>query len=565
MEEQSRIKKFMKNTGFGLISMAVNLIVQFVARTFFVRILGAEYNGINGLFLNILQVLNIAELGFAYSVAFALYKPLQEQNIEKISAIMNFLRRVYAIVTCVVLGAGVLCIPFLQYLIKEDISTLPFNIHELRIFFAIYLVNTALSYVLSYKRTIITADQKSYLVSNVDYFGNAVLYAVQILVLLVWKNYYVYLILMTAKTFISNVILDSIANKKYPYLNENKKIMPDKAERSSIMKNVGAMFFHKIGTIIVYSTTTIIISALVGLIDASKYVNYILIVNAVGTFINIIFNALTSSVGNLCTTADEAYQYRVFRRVSYISNFLAVFCFVCYVGLFTPFITIWVGGEMTFDTWTTVAIAASAFVTVIRLSVTTFKNAKGLFVKDWYKPLIEAGLGVALAVVLSFPLGTLGVVLGYMLPNLLIGFPIETIVLFRYGFKQGGGKIAMQFLRVAGCILLAVLAGGLASYVCSLLGGGILWFVVKLVICIAIGGLSFVLFTFRVESFGYYVGLVIKLFKKIFSRNKNAENTEEKSEVPEITAENTEQADKEQSEAISEQTVENAEKSEAED
>ncbi|MBO5223737.1 MAG: hypothetical protein J6C23_04420 [Clostridia bacterium] len=540
MAEQSRIKKLMKNTGFGLISMAINLIVQFIARTFFVRILGAEYNGINGLFLNILQVLNIAELGFAYSVAYALYKPLQEGDERKISEIMNFLRRVYGVITCVVLIAGTLCIPFLQYLIKEDISTLPFNIHELRIFFAIYLVNTALSYVLSYKRTIITADQKSYLVSNVDYFGNAILYAVQILVLLLWKNYYVYLILMTVKTFLSNVIINFMANKKYPYLKANRTLVLEKAERNSIMKNVGAMFFHKIGTIIVYSTTTIIISAFVGLVDASKYVNYILIVNAVGTFINIIFNALTASVGNLCTTADEEYQYRVFRRVSYVSNFLAVFCFVCYVGLFTPFITIWVGGEMTFDFWTTVAIAASAFVTVIRLTVTTFKNAKGLFVKDWYKPLIEAGLGIALAVVLSFPLGTLGVVLGYMLPNLLIGFPIEVIVLFKSGFKQSNGKIVMQFVRTAGCILLAVLAGGLASYVCSLLGSGILWFVVKLVICIAIGGLSFVLFTFRIEAFKYYVSLVIRLVKKLFGKSETPQNVTQSAEQNTQTANNNE-------------------------
>ncbi len=527
MAEQSRIKKLMKNTGFGLTSMAINLIVQFVARTFFVRILGAEYNGINGLFLNILQVLNIAELGFAYSVAYALYKPLEEGDEQKISAIMNFLRRVYGIITCIVLTAGTLCIPFLQYLIKEDISTLPFNIHEIRIFFAIYLVNTALSYVLSYKRTIITADQKSYLVSAVDYIGNAILYAVQIVVLLMWKNYYVYLILMTIKTFLSNVILNSIANKKYPYLGKNRKLALDKSERGSIMKNVGAMFFHKIGTIIVYSTTTIIISALVGLVDASKYVNYILIVNAVGTFINIVFNALTASVGNLCTTADETYQYRVFRRVSYVSNFLAVFCFTCYVGLFTPFITIWVGGEMTFDFWTTVAIASSAFVTVIRLTVTTFKNAKGLFVKDWYKPLLEAGLGVALAVVLSFPLGTFGVVLGYMLPNLLVGFPIETIVLFKYGFKQTNGKIAMQFLRISGCILLAIISGALAYYVCSLFGSGLLWFIVKLVICIAIGGLSFVVCTFRVEALRYYLSLVQRFIKKIFGREK----VEEKEEV----------------------------------
>ena len=136
METQSRVGKSIKNTGFGLVGMAISLIVQFVSRTFFIRLLGTEYNGINGLFSNILQVLNLAELGFAYSVAYALYAPLQSENKEKISAIMNFLRRVYNVITLIVLVAGVACIPFLQYLIKEDISTLPFTINEIRGFFA---------------------------------------------------------------------------------------------------------------------------------------------------------------------------------------------------------------------------------------------------------------------------------------------------------------------------------------------------------------------------------------------------------------------------------------------
>ena len=403
METQSRVAKSITNTGFGLIGMAINLIVQFISRTFFIRLLGAEYNGINGLFSNILQVLNLAELGFAYSVAYALYAPLQSENQEKISAIMNFLRRVYNVITLVVLILGLACLPFLQYLIKEDISTLPFSIAEIRGFFAVYLLNTALSYVFSYKRTIITADQKSYLVSNVDNFGNVILYIIQIVVLFVWRNYYVYLALMSTKTLLGNLLITIIANRKYPYLDKNRKLQLSKGERNAILKNVGAMFFHKIGGVIVYSTTTIIISAFVGIIDASKYVNYVLIVNAVRTMVDLIFSALTASVGNLCATAEKEYQYRVFRRISYFSSFCSVFAFVCLLGLLNPFITIWVGAEMTFDLPVVIVISFSAMLAIYRLALNTFKTAMGLFKEDWFKPLLEAVTGIILAIVLSFP------------------------------------------------------------------------------------------------------------------------------------------------------------------
>ena len=530
METQSRVGKSIKNTGFGLIGLAISLIVQFVSRTFFIRLLGAEYNGINGLFSNILQVLNLAELGFAYSVAYALYAPLQSENQEKISAIMNFLRRVYNVITLVVLVLGIACLPFLQYLIKEDLSTLPFTINEIRGFFAVYLLNTAFSYTFSYKRTIITADQKSYLISNVDNFGNVILYGVQILALLVWQNYYLYLALMSAKTLLGNLLITLFANKQYPYLKQNRKLTLEKEERNAILKNVGAMFFHKIGGVIVYSTTTIIISAFVGIIDASKYVNYILIVNAVRTVVDLIFSAITASVGNLCATAEKEYQYRVFRRISYISNFFTVFVFVCLVGLFNPFITIWLGVEMTFDIAVVIAIAFSVSVSIGRSAVNTFKTAMGLFVKDWYKPLLEAGLGVGLAIVLSYPLGTLGVVLGYALPALFVAIPIETVVVYKCGFNLGAKKILMQFARLLGCLVLSALVGALALYICSLMSGGIMWFVVKLIVCVGLGGLSFIVCTFWLDAFKYYLNLAKRILGKIFKRKKVTTDNNKKEE-----------------------------------
>ncbi|MBR2988907.1 MAG: hypothetical protein IKC64_04195 [Clostridia bacterium] len=530
METQSRVKKSIKNTGFGLVGLAISLIVQFISRTFFIRLLGAEYNGINGLFSNILHVLNLAELGFAYSVAYSLYAPLQSENTEKVSAIMNFLRKVYGIIMLVVLVTGSACIPFLQYLIKEDVSTLPFTLNQIRTFFAIYLINTALSYSFSYKRTLITADQKSYLVSNVDNFGNVILYTVQILSLWLWKNYYLYLTLMAVRTVIGNILLTIIADRKYPYLKRNRKLKLDKCERSAILKKVGAMFFYKIGAVIVSSTATIIISAFVGIIDVSKYANYVLIVTAVTAFVNIIFNALTASVGNLCTTANEDYQYRVFRRISYISNFFTVFAFTCYVGIFNPFVTVWVGADMTFDIWVVVAISLNASITLYRTATNTFINAKGLFTKDWFKPLLEAILGIVLAIVLSYPLGTLGVVIGYLAPAVLISIPIETVVLYKYGFNLGARKVFEQFLRLIGCLCLSALTGALAYYICSLLGTGIAWLVVKLVICVLLGGLSFVLCTFYLDAFKYYFNLAKSILGKFFKRKKINTETDDKKE-----------------------------------
>lgn len=165
-ETISRTKKSLRNTVFGMAGLFCSLVVTFATKSVFVRLLGAEYNGVNGLFSNILQVLNLAELGFATSVAYALYKPLKDGDERTTAALMNFFAKIYRIIAVVVTTVGCCCIPFLQYLIAEDLSELSFSLNELRGYFAMYLTSTVCSFLLAYKRTIITADQNNYLVSN---------------------------------------------------------------------------------------------------------------------------------------------------------------------------------------------------------------------------------------------------------------------------------------------------------------------------------------------------------------------------------------------------------------
>lgn len=498
--------------------MALSLLVQFISRTVFIKLLGDEYNGINGLFSNILYVLNVAELGVAYSIAYALYAPLQEENRDKICAIMNFLRRTYYVVALVVAAAGLACTPFLQYLIKEDLSELPFALRQIRIYFLIYLANTVFSFIWSYKRTIVTADQRAYIVSNADNVSNIILYVVQIALLLVWKNYYLYLGLMVAKTVVTNVIITALADKRYPYLRKGVKLRVDKEEKKKIVKNVAALFSHKFGGVVIYGTTTIIISAFVGVVEAGWYSNYLLIVHAVAAFINIIFNSITASVGNLCVTADKEHQRKVFERTSYATYALTVLSFVCYVILFNDFIGLWVGKDKIFHLAVVVMIAISAVQNTLRSATNTFKNAQGLFTKDWYKSLVEAGLGIVLAIAFSYPWGVFGVILGYSLASLVVALPIENIVLFKYGFEASGKPLAVQFLRLLWAIVQAAAFAVIAYFICSFLPEGLLWFVLKAVIAVLISVGGYVLLSFRSDGFLYYKNLALRLMKKTLKR-----------------------------------------------
>lgn len=508
MDNQSRVTKSLKNTIFGMGGHLFSLIVSFISRSFFIHILGAEYNGVNGLFTNILQILSLAELGFATSIAYALYKPLKENDEKTAAMLMHYFAKIYRIIAIVVAIAGACCIPFLQYLIAEDISQLSFSINELRIYFIMYLANTVCSYLLAYKRTIITADQNSYIISNVDNLCNIVLYTLQIVLLYITKNFYAYLSIMVAKTIINNLVIHIIASKRYPYLSQYKNEKLPKSERSEIFKNVQALFMHRIGTVIVLSTSSVIISAFVSLIDAGKYANYTMIVTGVNGFINIIFNSITASIGNLCLSDDKEYQYVVFKRISYVSNFFAVFTFVCYVCLFNDFITIWINEDMQFGLPIVLVVSFNAMIAYCRKTVLAFKDGMGLFRKDWFKPITEAAVGIGLAIGLSYIWGTFGVIIGYALATVFIAVPVENFVLFKYGLKQ---KILPQIIRTLIVIVFGFVLAAFTYGICYFIPDGIGWFILEFffVTCFAAG--VYILCTCRTKEFKYYFELVKNL------------------------------------------------------
>lgn len=514
----SRTKKSLRNTVFGMGGLFCSLVVSFATKSVFVRLLGAEYNGVNGLFSNILQVLNLAELGFATSIAYALYKPLKNDDERATAALMNYFARIYRIIAIVVAAAGCCCIPFLQYLIAEDISELSFSINELRGYFAMYLASTVCSYLLAYKRTIITADQNNYLVTNVDNICNIMLNVTQIVLLLIYKNYYAYLTIMIAKTIINNLILHLIASKKYPYLRTYRKERLPKSGKNAIFKNVQAAFLHRIGGVIAYNTTSIVISAFVSLIDAGKYSNYIMIITGVSNFVNILFNSVTASIGNLCVDESEDRQYSVFKKIQYVALFAAVFSYICYICLFNPFVEIWVGSDMVMSMWVVFAISLNAMVGYFRKAVTAFKDAKGMFRNDWYKPLLEAGVGIGLAIGLSYVWGTFGVVLGYTLSTIFIAIPIENVVLFKQGIHK---SVIRQILTLVVAALFAFAVGALGYYINTFIPSGIGWFILRFIFVVVFAAGAFILATCWTPEFKYYKALAGRIFKAMLAKIKN--------------------------------------------
>lgn len=202
METKSRTEYSAHNTTVAMFSRAFAIVMGYVLRIVFTHTLSASYVGINGLFMDILNILSLSEMGLETAISYALYRPIADNDIEKQKSVMRLFRRFYNTVAVVVFGLGLLVIPFMDVLVKNQQE-----VGHITFIYILYLVNTSLSYMLVYKKTMMDAHQLMYIGTVYKTTSWAVQDVVQIIFLVTTHNFYIYLFVNIATTLISNILI----------------------------------------------------------------------------------------------------------------------------------------------------------------------------------------------------------------------------------------------------------------------------------------------------------------------------------------------------------------------
>ena len=447
-----RSKSSAKNLVVALIGQAFGLIISFIARIIFVKFLSDEYLGLNGLFTNLLTMLSLVELGVGSALVYSLYKPLADGDNEKVKSLMDLYRKAYNIIGGVVLIIGILFIPFYRYLISEVPS-----ISHLDFIYILFVLNTAISYFYSYKRSLIICNQKRYIATIYRYVFYFLLNVFQIIVLFLTHNYILYLITQVVFTWLENICISIKADRMYPYLKDKNIKKLDKKELNTISKNVRAMLFHKIGGVVVNSTDNILISKLVGLIAVGMYSNYYLITSALDTITAQFFNAITASVGNLGACTNSKKVKETFNTTFFLNYLIYGVITVCLLILFNPFIEVWLGKKYLFDFGVVLVITICFYLKGIRKTCLTFKDALGLFWQDRYKPIIESIINLVASIILGIKYGVLGIFMGTIISTVTTSLWIEPYVLYKYYFKENIIDYLYRFIKYTLVVVLTYL------------------------------------------------------------------------------------------------------------
>lgn len=502
-----------KNIKYILVGQAASVLISFFTRIVFVRILSSEYLGLNGLFTNILSILSFAELGIGSAITYSLYKPLAEKNQKMILALMRVFKQTYTVIGIIIAILGVGFTPFLELLIK-DIPNIPY----IQSIYLMFVINSVISYFFSYKRSLLIADQRKYIDTIYHYSFYFGLNIAQILILLITHNYMLFLFLQVINTLLLNIFLVDKVNKIYPFIKTKARERLDAQDKKTLMQNIKAMVFHKIGDIAVLGTDNLLISKYVGVIAVGLYSNYLLLISALNSVYGLIFQAITASVGNLVVTDTKEKVEYVFRSIELIGFWIYAFSSICFFNLFNPFIRIWLGEEYLFPMPLVLLIVINFYLTGMRKSVITFRDAMGLYWYDRYKPLFESGINLIVSVILVQQIGVIGVFIGTATSTLSTCFWVEPYVLYKRGFNRA---VLPYFERYALKTSVMIIAGLITWRLCGLFNGvGMTVLILKIFICIVIPNTSFIVVFWKSEEFQYLVRTLKPIIWQKFKRSE---------------------------------------------
>lgn len=448
MREKNSILNIISN----LFVIILQIVLAFVVRFIFVKVLNEQYLGVQGLFTNIISMLSLAELGIGTAISFILYKPLAEKDYNKVSVIVTFLRKVYIAIGIVVLISGIIITPFLKYLVTG------YTMGNLNIIFIMYFITLAVEYFLTYPETLLSADQKHYKISFILIGYTLITNVLQIIVLLVTKNFLIYILADVVMKIIKAVAINLYIKRYYPEVNFYNKEKLEKKEKNVFIKNVKSLFLYKIGDYLINGTDNIIISKIIDISTVGIYSNYL---STITIFRNIMFNIIngvTASFGNLIIKEKEDVQENVFNIMNFITYMFCGFVFCCLIFLFNDFTKLLYGNNYVLGMMEVIIICLNFYIATMLLPLESVKSAAGLYYEDRYISLIQAAINVFISIILGLKIGLIGVLLGTFISYILTTVWERPIIIYKEIFKSNSivyfKKYILQIFIIVFNILL---------------------------------------------------------------------------------------------------------------
>ncbi len=443
--------KTLKNSVISVIAQILTLLLQFINRRVFVMFLDIEYLGYQSVFGNIFSLLSVAELGIGGIISFHLYRELVTDNKEEIGKLMTLYKWVYRIIAIVIAVLGLAACVFVPYIVKDATQSLSY----LYVVYFLQLASNVAGYFLSYRRTILQADQKEYKCVEIDLYVHIVLQVVQLGLLAIFKNYIVYLVVQLSMATVSNILIYQLTNREYPYLKKKYTVTREDIEKRNILPDVRNFLIHKIAYAVYGGTDNIVISAFCGVRDVALYGNYVVLKNGV---LNVLFyrllNPVQAAIGNIVYSDRRKKElWRQFEMFDVFSFFFASANGTGFLVFFQPTIQVWLGGAQYLLPFSFVAVLSlNIYLGAVWEIVYKYRSVFGDYRQDRNCMILSAVMNIVVSVALAKPLGVTGVEIGTLVAYLPIAYGRIRFVVGNYF-----GQSVTKYLLKHACLFLLVM------------------------------------------------------------------------------------------------------------
>lgn len=506
---KSRIQSSKKNIVYGAAGKIARITAKFLIRTVIIQSLGAAYLGLDGLFLNVVSVLSIAEMGISSAICFSLYKPIVQNNSYEMQQYLQLYKKIYTILGWFMLLIGLAITPFLQFIVNFP-DGLSINY---QLIYVLFLLSTVSTYWFgAYKSVIFTADQSNYVVTNVQNAVYCVAAIVQVVALLCTNNYYLYLIISIACNVVTNLVLSMFAEYAYPQVFSLKPNPLSDENRHELFKNVYGLALTKIATVIYTSSDNIVISVFVGTVVVGYYSNYLEVVSGVTGVISILFSGILSSIGNVNASGDRDKMYDVFKKMLFANMWIYGVCFTCLMQLFQDFIALWAGKDYLFGNSIVYLIGLMFLLPGLGNTCTIYKDACGLFWQTRYRACATALMNIVVSIILAARIGIAGVFIGTIVSFLTTTLLYDSRILYNEKFEKNVKHYYFWFCKSVVYIVLINLFIGVALR--WLVATSWSMMLLKSVICFAaVNGIYLLLFR-KLPECRYFMEFIKNEWKK---------------------------------------------------
>lgn len=436
------MKYALRNSFFSVLAQIILIVVGFCSQRVVNYRMGEELVGMNSVISNIIALLSVSEMGISTAIVFHLYKAMAEQNERQIAELMNLFRWAYYLFAGVIGLFGLAVLPFLPFLIKVH----KYSLGYVRVLFCLWMLRTVLSYLLSYKRSVLIADQKEYIASIATLLANAMNYLLIILIVSRWGNYLVAMACGIAVDACTNLWLIGFVNRKYPFVKALSNLRPPTEMVRTVVKDLKNIFVSKVSEKVLISTDSLIISAFVSVAMVGLYSNYTMISQSLINIVTALSLAIQPTIGHMFLDRDMGKDYKVFRQISFVFFLIASFASVSLLTLMTPFVAdIWLGKAFGLSQGIIFCTVLNFFLYTLGLPLEMMMGVTGLFQKERNLSIVVVLVNLVFSIGLARPLGVIGVLVGTTV-SYAVRMGYRIYVLFRIYMHRKALPIVWDYL-----------------------------------------------------------------------------------------------------------------------